>query len=104
MIKNGRGGEIRTHDLLYPKQARYQATLRPETRQSRMLIAAAFCNRIIESISAVFKPLRPPLRPARTGLPARHPLESSRAAQSLPSDPRRPRAKKTAGLCESSVR
>ena len=26
---NGRGGEIRTHDLLYPKQARYQATLRP---------------------------------------------------------------------------
>jgi hypothetical protein len=31
-IKNGRGGEIRTHDLLYPKQARYQATLRPEPR------------------------------------------------------------------------
>ena len=29
--KNGRGGEIRTHDLLYPKQARYQATLRPDT-------------------------------------------------------------------------
>ena len=28
--ENGRGGEIRTHDLLYPKQARYQATLRPE--------------------------------------------------------------------------
>ena len=27
--KSGRGGEIRTHDLLYPKQARYQATLRP---------------------------------------------------------------------------
>jgi hypothetical protein len=29
---NGRGGEIRTHDLLYPKQARYQATLRPDPR------------------------------------------------------------------------
>ena len=28
--QDGRGGEIRTHDLLYPKQARYQATLRPE--------------------------------------------------------------------------
>ncbi len=28
--KNGRGGGIRTHDLLDPKQARYQATLRPE--------------------------------------------------------------------------
>jgi hypothetical protein len=27
--KSGRGGEIRTHDLLYPKQARYQPTLRP---------------------------------------------------------------------------
>ena len=31
-LKNGRGGEIRTHDLLYPKQARYQATLRPDPR------------------------------------------------------------------------
>ena len=29
-LENGRGGEIRTHDLLYPKQARYQATLRPD--------------------------------------------------------------------------
>src|SRR5436190_23701636 len=28
--EDGRGGEIRTHDLLYPKQARYQATLRPD--------------------------------------------------------------------------
>ena len=28
--KNGRGGEIRTRDLLYPIQARYQATLRPD--------------------------------------------------------------------------
>ena len=26
----GRGGEIRTHDLLYPKQTRYQAALRPD--------------------------------------------------------------------------
>ena len=31
-LRNGRGGEIRTHDLLYPKQARYQATLRPDLR------------------------------------------------------------------------
>src|SRR5205085_8279311 len=30
--EDGRGGEIRTHDLLYPKQARYQATLRPEPK------------------------------------------------------------------------
>src|SRR5678815_2934442 len=33
--KSGRGGEIRTHDLLYPKQARYQATLRPEPATNR---------------------------------------------------------------------
>lgn len=31
--KNGRAGEIRTRDLLHPMQARYQATLRPETRE-----------------------------------------------------------------------
>ena len=26
---DGRGGEIRTHDPLYPKQVRYQTALRP---------------------------------------------------------------------------
>ncbi len=30
--KPGRGGEIRTPDILLPKQARYQATLHPEAR------------------------------------------------------------------------
>jgi hypothetical protein len=35
-LKNGRGGEIRTHDLLYPKQARYQATLRPDAGAVKM--------------------------------------------------------------------
>ncbi len=30
--EGGRGGEIRTHDLLVPNQALYQAKLRPETR------------------------------------------------------------------------
>src|SRR5947199_7589045 len=44
--KHGRGGEIRTHDLLYPKQARYQATLRPDTEQEKVAGAAAVCNRI----------------------------------------------------------
>lgn len=28
--KNGRAGEIRTHDLLHPMQAFYQAELRPD--------------------------------------------------------------------------
>ena len=27
---NGRGGEIRTHDPLRPRQVRYQAALRPD--------------------------------------------------------------------------
>ena len=35
-LKDGRGGEIRTHDLLYPKQARYQATLRPDVRAKQV--------------------------------------------------------------------
>jgi hypothetical protein len=35
-FENGRGGEIRTHDLLYPKQARYQATLRPDIETTRL--------------------------------------------------------------------
>ena len=30
--ENGRAGEIRTHDLLHPMQARYQATLQPEQK------------------------------------------------------------------------
>jgi hypothetical protein len=28
--KNGQGGEIRTHDLLRPRQVRYQTALHPE--------------------------------------------------------------------------
>ena len=35
MILNGRGGEIRTPDILLPKQARYQTALHPETRPPR---------------------------------------------------------------------
>ena len=29
---DGRGGEIRTHDPLYPKQVRYQTAPRPDTQ------------------------------------------------------------------------
>src|SRR3989442_8610279 len=45
--KNGRGGEIRTHDLLYPKQARYQATLRPDSWQEKGQGRSVFCKRIL---------------------------------------------------------
>ena len=31
LLGPGRGGEIRTPDILLPKQARYQATLHPES-------------------------------------------------------------------------
>ena len=31
-VLTGRGGEIRTPDILLPKQARYQATLHPDRR------------------------------------------------------------------------
>jgi hypothetical protein len=41
---DGRGGEIRTHDLLYPKQARYQATLRPDSEQENVPGLQSICN------------------------------------------------------------
>ena len=31
MREDGRGGEIRTHDPLYPKQVRYQTAPRPDS-------------------------------------------------------------------------
>ena len=34
ICKSGRGGEIRTHDPLYPKQVRYQTAPRPDTSVS----------------------------------------------------------------------
>ncbi len=32
ILENGRGGEIRTHDPLYPKQVRYQTAPRPDSK------------------------------------------------------------------------
>ena len=48
MRKSGRGGEIRTHDLLYPKQARYQATLRPDPEKKKLAGDCQFCNPNLE--------------------------------------------------------
>ena len=45
--RDGRGGEIRTHDLLYPKQARYQATLRPDSWQQKLAGLRLFCKSIL---------------------------------------------------------
>jgi methylenetetrahydrofolate dehydrogenase (NADP+)/methenyltetrahydrofolate cyclohydrolase len=40
LLKSGRGGEIRTPDILLPKQARYQTTLHPEGRKYSLNLAA----------------------------------------------------------------
>ena len=37
-FKTGRGGEIRTPDLLLPKQLRYQAALHPDKVYSRAML------------------------------------------------------------------
>jgi hypothetical protein len=36
LSESGRDGEIRTHDFLLPKQALYQAELRPENRHPEL--------------------------------------------------------------------
>jgi hypothetical protein len=79
---NGRGGEIRTHDLLYPKQARYQATLRPEPRGEESARGGAGLQlRTSEIISSRnhFAETSPPHRPMPAGAgfaagPVREPL------------------------------
>ncbi len=44
--ENGRAGEIRTHDLLHPMQARYQATLQPDDSSEgrRSLMRRAYAS------------------------------------------------------------
>ena len=36
-LVDGRGGEIRTHDPLYPKQVRYQTAPRPDDKSKYLL-------------------------------------------------------------------
>ena len=36
-LKSGRGGGIRTHDLIHPMDARYQTALRPESFPARKI-------------------------------------------------------------------
>src|SRR4051812_36993418 len=43
--RSGRGGGIRTRDLLVPNQLRYQAALRPERRDCRGDAAHRCCQR-----------------------------------------------------------
>ena len=63
--RNGRGGEIRTHDLLYPKQARYQATLRPEPN-----VRAEGAHSLVQLqpcfLSSFFRRKMPPESPSLT--------------------------------------
>jgi hypothetical protein len=49
----GRGAGIRTRDLLRPRQARYQAALRPDIRQEKegkSLITCRSCRRLIHGV------------------------------------------------------
>ena len=41
LFKSGRGGQIRTDDILLPKQALYQAELRPVTGRESNVVAIA---------------------------------------------------------------
>jgi hypothetical protein len=60
--KNGRGGEIRTHDLLYPKQARYQATLRPDPGQEKVPVDAALGKKFMGALGGITKFASPQIR------------------------------------------
>jgi hypothetical protein len=44
MLNSGRGGEIRTPDILLPKQARYQATLYIPWAKKSIQVAAFFSD------------------------------------------------------------
>jgi hypothetical protein len=76
--KNGRGGEIRTHDLLYPKQARYQATLRPDASAGAIASPAEerLKCRVQAQIANDFRIFVPS--------PARSPCDSTRKSRPYP--------------------
>ena len=77
--ENGRAGEIRTHDLLHPMQARYQATLQPEQGGVNKPHAAAGSKSFFRPSPARSpKPLRSPTpqqfpHPAFSGPPPFYP-------------------------------
>jgi hypothetical protein len=65
--KNGRAGEIRTHDLLHPMQARYQATLQPEgsSEGSRSPMPRPYASPFPPKSPGRIQPLIPPIHPDR---------------------------------------
>ena len=55
-IKGGRGGQIRTDDFLLPKQALYQAELRPATGRTLGDSATRIKNFLAQNSFALFFP------------------------------------------------
>ncbi len=51
--KIGRGGEIRTPDILLPKQARYQTALRPDMLACIIYLKSCFASRFLLHFVAV---------------------------------------------------
>src|SRR5687768_15861369 len=104
--RSGRGGEIRTHDLLYPKQARYQATLRPADQGSGKMHAPPTKSKYVfrvfatpntesSTAPAATRPLSPPPSPAPSpprlyhGMASNAPPESPHpATTNKPTPPR----------------
>src|SRR5919106_4115839 len=78
--RSGRGGRIRTGDLLLPKQARYQAAPRPDVRAGSDPAAQGPSSQWYLPCSLARRGARPrlttmPMRPLRAALPrARHRL------------------------------
>jgi hypothetical protein len=54
-----RGGRIRTYDLLLPKQARYRATLHPETNYTAKILKRQKTNKFKVAERAGFEPAVP---------------------------------------------
>lgn len=53
--KFGRGGEIRTHGLLYPKQARYQTAPRPDIFRHCLSATNVIIKHIYVFVNTFFK-------------------------------------------------
>ena len=68
--KYGRAGGIRTHDLLNPIQAHYQAVLRPDKERGRKMLCARKVFKEEKSQASSLKKLRDSRRTAWRSLPA----------------------------------
>jgi hypothetical protein len=76
---NGRGGEIRTHDLYVPNVALYQAKLRPDLDSARCLRTALYAFSIV--VRSIGKRTLPKLQRAEVETWFGHPSVSRRIVE-----------------------